>query len=215
MPTYLTQAERKSYHDAAKIAELNIKLINDSTAVALDYGLFRKGDLDAEKARNVLFIDFGHSKLGVFVCSFTKSEMNVLEQEYARNLGCRDIDYQLIEFYRQVFEKSSGGLDLMESKKAYVKLMESVERQRKILSGNLEHDLNIEYLMEENDLNYTMTREQFEKICEPIFIVVKKILAKVKDDLKAKNIELHSIELIGGGSRIPSFIQSVKEVFKI
>jgi heat shock protein 4 len=40
-------------------------------------------------------------------------------------------------------------------------------------------------------------------------------LAKVKDDLKAKNIELHSIELIGGGSRIPSFIQSVKEVFKI
>jgi heat shock protein 4 len=40
-------------------------------------------------------------------------------------------------------------------------------------------------------------------------------LAKVKDDLKAKNIELHSIELSGGGSRIPSFIQSVKEVFKI
>jgi len=33
--------------DAAKIAELNIKLINDSTAVGLDYGLFRKSDLDA------------------------------------------------------------------------------------------------------------------------------------------------------------------------
>ncbi len=47
VPTYLTQAERKAYYDAAKIAELNIKLINDSTAVALDYGLFRKGDLDA------------------------------------------------------------------------------------------------------------------------------------------------------------------------
>lgn len=73
VPTYLTQAERKAYHDAARIAELNIKLINDSTAVALDYGLFRKGDLDAEKPRNVLFIDFGHSKLGVFACSFTKS----------------------------------------------------------------------------------------------------------------------------------------------
>ena len=73
VPTYLTQAERKGYYDAAKIAQLNIKLINDSTAVALDYGLFRKGDLDAEKPRNVLFIDFGHSKLGIFVCSFTKT----------------------------------------------------------------------------------------------------------------------------------------------
>lgn len=36
--------------------------------------------------------------------------------------------------------------------------MENIEKQRKILSGNLEHDLNIEYLMEENDLNYTMKR---------------------------------------------------------
>lgn len=103
VPTYLTQAERKAYFDAAKIAQLNIKLINDSTAVALDYGLFRKSDLDAEKARNVLFIDFGHSKLGVFACSFTKSEMNVLEQEFSRNLGCRDIDYHLYEFYRAHF----------------------------------------------------------------------------------------------------------------
>lgn len=78
VPTYLTQTERKAYFDAAKIAELNLRLINDSTAIALDYGLFRKADLDAEKPRNVLFIDFGHSKLGVFTCSFTKTEMNVL-----------------------------------------------------------------------------------------------------------------------------------------
>ena len=47
VPTFLTQAERKGYYDAARIADLHIKLINDSTAVALDYGLFRKGDLDA------------------------------------------------------------------------------------------------------------------------------------------------------------------------
>lgn len=84
--------------------------------------------------------------------------MNVLEQEFCRNLGCRDIDYHLYEFYRKIFEKSSGGLDLAESKKAYIKLMETIERQRKILSGNMEHDLNIEYIMEENDLNYTMKR---------------------------------------------------------
>jgi len=84
--------------------------------------------------------------------------MNVLEQEYARNAGCRDIDYALYEFYRGIFEKSSGGLDLAESKKAYVKLMESIEKQRKVLSGNLESDINIEYLMEDNDLNYCMKR---------------------------------------------------------
>jgi heat shock 70kDa protein 4 len=46
VPAYLTQAERKAYLDAAKIAELNItRLINDSTAISLDYGMFRKKDL--------------------------------------------------------------------------------------------------------------------------------------------------------------------------
>ena len=67
--------------DAARIAELGVtRLINDSTAIALDYGIFRKNDLDASVPRNVMFIDFGHSKLSVFVCSFTKAEMNMLEQ---------------------------------------------------------------------------------------------------------------------------------------
>jgi molecular chaperone DnaK (HSP70) len=47
VPSYLTQTERKALLDAAKIAELNVtRLINDSTAIALDYGMFRKSDLD-------------------------------------------------------------------------------------------------------------------------------------------------------------------------
>jgi molecular chaperone DnaK (HSP70) len=36
------------------------------------------------------------------------------------------------------------------------------------------------------------------------------VLTKVKEQLKAKGIELHSIEMIGGGTRIPAFISSVK-----
>lgn len=96
VPTYLTQQERKAFLDAAKIAELQVtRLINDSTAIGLDYGMFRKADLDKEKPRNVLFIDFGHSKLSIFACNFTQTEMNVLEQEYCRHIGCRDIDYHL------------------------------------------------------------------------------------------------------------------------
>jgi heat shock protein 4 len=59
--------------DAAKIAELNVtRLLNESTAVALDYGIFRKNDLDPKTAKNILFVDFGHSKFSTFACSFTK-----------------------------------------------------------------------------------------------------------------------------------------------
>lgn len=88
--------------------------------------MFRKNDLDAAIQRNVLFIDYGHSKLSLFACSFTNSEMSVLEQEHYRNIGCRDIDYLVYEFYRGIFEKSSGGSDISENKKAVVKLMENI-----------------------------------------------------------------------------------------
>jgi len=57
--------------DAARIAEFNvIRLINESTAIALDYGMFRKKHLDEKVAKNVLLIDFGHSKLGLTTCAF-------------------------------------------------------------------------------------------------------------------------------------------------
>jgi heat shock protein 4 len=102
------------------------RLLNESTAISLDYGMFRKNELDATTPRNVLFIDFGHSKLSVFACAFTNSEMSVLEQEHCRHIGCRDMDHQLYEFYRAHFEKTSGGCDLNESKKAIVKLMENI-----------------------------------------------------------------------------------------
>lgn len=79
MPTYFTQQERKAVFDAARIAEFNIvRLINESTAIALDYGMFRKKFLDEKVPKNVLLIDFGHSKLGLTVCSFLSNEMTVL-----------------------------------------------------------------------------------------------------------------------------------------
>ena len=142
IPSYLTQTERKGILNAAKIAQLHVtRLINESTAIALDYGIFRKADLDPKVPRNVLFLDFGHSSLKIFCCSFTKEEMNVLYQDYERNIGCRDLDSAMYEFYRQKFEQSTG-LNLGENRKATVKLMENLQRQRKILSGNVEFEMN-------------------------------------------------------------------------
>lgn len=43
VPPFMTQMERKAVLDAARIAEIHVtRLINESSAVALDYGMFRK-----------------------------------------------------------------------------------------------------------------------------------------------------------------------------
>lgn len=74
VPSYFTEFERKSLLDAAKIADVDvIRLFNESSAVALGYGIFRKADLTKD-ARNVVFVDMGHSKLSAFCASFTKDK---------------------------------------------------------------------------------------------------------------------------------------------
>jgi len=47
IPSYCSNVERQALLDAAKIADLKVqRVINESTAVALQYGFFRKRDLD-------------------------------------------------------------------------------------------------------------------------------------------------------------------------
>lgn len=48
VPSYFTEQERKALLDACKIAEIPLeRLLNETTGVAINYGLFRKAELDA------------------------------------------------------------------------------------------------------------------------------------------------------------------------
>ena len=65
--------------DSAQMAGLNcLRLMNETTAVALAYGIYKQ-DLPApeEKPRNVVFVDLGHSDLQISVCSFNKGKLKV------------------------------------------------------------------------------------------------------------------------------------------
>ncbi|KAH0629749.1 hypothetical protein JD844_012087, partial [Phrynosoma platyrhinos] len=77
VPCFYTDAERRSVMDATQIAGLNcLRLINETTAVALAYGIYKQ-DLPAleEKPRNVVFVDIGHSAYQVSVCAFNKGKL--------------------------------------------------------------------------------------------------------------------------------------------
>lgn len=48
VPAYFNQAERRAVLQAARMADLKVlQLINDNTAVALNYGVFRRKDINA------------------------------------------------------------------------------------------------------------------------------------------------------------------------
>ena len=93
VPTYTTNIERQGYLDAAEIAGIKcLRLINESTAIALTYGFFKKSEFDPDRSRTVAFVDFGHSKLTVTFSSFKPGFSKVLMTHSDRNIGARQID---------------------------------------------------------------------------------------------------------------------------
>ena len=78
-------------------------MINESTAVGLAYGFFRKSDLDDKNPRYVAFVDFGHSKLTVTIASFIKGKMKIVCHHSDRNLGARNMDYFLADILGDEF----------------------------------------------------------------------------------------------------------------
>lgn len=164
IPNYASNAERTAYLDAAQIAGINcVRLINEGTATALTYGFFRKADLDEKKERIVAFVDFGHSKLSVTFASFVKSKMKILGTYSNKNLGARQIDFALFDMLGGEFAKKYG-CDPRESVRCRLRMLDSIEKVRKLLSGNKEADVHCESLMEDEDLHRNIKRDDLEEL---------------------------------------------------
>lgn len=98
VPSYFSNAERQAVLDAAEVANIKcLRLINESTAIALNYGFFRRSDLHEKDARIVAFVDLGHSKCTVTIASFIKGKMRIIIHKSDRNIGARNFDYLLVD----------------------------------------------------------------------------------------------------------------------
>ena len=177
-PVYATDAERRALLDAAQIAGLNcLKLMNETTAVALSYGLYNNNLPEAsEKPHTVVFVDFGYVHLQVSAVSYHKGKLRVLATAYDNNLGGRDFDKVLMDHFQQDF-KTRYKLDTYTNIRARLRLRAECEKLKKLMSSNSSViPLNIECFMNDVDVSGKMKREDFEKLSEGLFARVKKTL---------------------------------------
>lgn len=162
VPSYFSNVERQGILDAAEIAGLKcIRLINDSTAIALNYGFFRKADLPDKDARNVVFVDLGHSKTTITIASFLKGKTRIVIHKSDRNLGARNMDACLVEKLGEEFAKKYGA-DPRKNIRARLRMLDAIEKQRKILSGVKHATIHLESLLEDEDLHKNIDRGEFE-----------------------------------------------------
>ncbi|KAF9931348.1 adenyl-nucleotide exchange factor sse1 [Linnemannia zychae] len=213
IPSWFSDIQRRAVLDASEIAGLNVlRLINDSTAVALGYGI-TKTDLPEDKPRNVCFVDVGHSTYTVSIVSFIKGQLTVKARAFDRHFGGRDFDRMLVDHFAAEF-KTKYGIDVKSNGKAMIRLMAGCEKLKKILSANAQAPLNIESIMEDRDVSSMMKRTEFEELAKDLISRVEVPLKKVLEDSGLTIEDIDSVEMTGGSTRIPALKERVQAFFQ-
>lgn len=211
VPPFFNDAQRTAMLDAAKIAGLNpLRLMNETTAIALAYGLLRS--LPEKDPIKVMFVDVGHGSTNVAIVSFVAGKLTVVGTTSDRHLGGRNFDRALVDHLAQ-YIKTKYKLDVLSDTKATLKLFKECERIKITLSANSKVPFNIEYIMNDTDVSGEIERPQFEELVAPLLDRLCVPVQKLLDATKTTKEELYAIEVVGGAVRIPAVQRKLKEFF--
>ncbi|KAJ7621125.1 heat shock protein 70 family [Roridomyces roridus] len=213
VPGWYTDLQRRALLDAAAIAGLNpLRLINDTTAVALGYGITKSDLPEPENPRHVVFVDVGHSSLSASVVAYSKGQLVVKSAAYDRNLGGRDIDYALVRHFSEEFT-TKYKIDVLSNPKATFRLAAACEKLKKVLSANAESPLNVESIMNDVDATSKLSREEMEGLVSGVLDRIVAPLQRVLADSGLTLDEIDAVELVGGSTRVPAVRARIQEAF--
>ena len=211
VPAYFNDAQRQATKDAGKIAGLEVlRIINEPTAAALAYGL------DKNEAGVIAVFDLGGGTFDVSVLEVGDGVFEVKSTNGDTFLGGEDFDQAIIDFLADEF-KSDQGIDLRGDKMALQRLKEAAEKAKIELSSTTQTEVNLPFITADasgpKHLNVKMTRTKLEQLVETL---IKRSLEPCRKALKDAGVsagEIDEVILVGGMTRMPKIIDTVKEFF--
>ncbi|KAF8841856.1 actin-like ATPase domain-containing protein [Paxillus ammoniavirescens] len=217
VPPYYSQFERDAVIDAVDIAGMRtLALINDGTAVAINYAMTRTFSPTPEY--HVIY-DAGASSTRATVVSFAAAEdpktkasyteISVLGVGFDRSTSGTDLDRRLREILIEKFI-TQHRRDIRRDKRGMAKLWKEAGRVKAILSANTEAMSIVESVAFDIDFKTKVTREQFERACSDLR---SRFAKPVYDALANAGLSLDhisSVILTGGSSRTPMVQAAIK-----
>jgi molecular chaperone DnaK len=210
VPAYFNDAQRQATKDAGKIAGLEVlRIINEPTAAALAYGM--------DKANQTVAVyDLGGGTFDVSILEIGDGVFEVRSTNGDTFLGGEDFDLKLVDYLADEFKKEQG-IDLRSDKMALQRLKEAAEKAKIELSSSQSTEINLPFITADasgpKHMQLKLTRSQFERLVEDL---VKRTLAPCEKALKDAGMqkgEIDEVILVGGMSRMPQVIETVKNFF--
>jgi len=210
-PPNWPDTRRRSLLDAARVAGFNVlRLMNETTAVALNYGILRP--LPADKPIRVVFVDMGFAHTQAAVVELQQGKLTMLGHECDEHIGGRDLTRLLTEHLAGVFKEKTG-LDVLSNPKGLIRLSAGAEKLKKTLSANSDGTCNVECMMEDTDFSSAVNRAQLEEMAAPYFQRITPMLQQLLKSTNTALDQVHSVEIIGGGVRVPAVRKVLADFF--
>jgi len=212
VPAYFSDSQRQATKEAGEIAGLNVKrIINEPTAASLAYGLDKKSqDL------KIAVFDLGGGTFDISILELGDGVFEVKSTNGDTHLGGDDFDHLIIDWMAEEFLKDEG-VDLRKDPMALQRLKEAAEKAKIELSSSTSTEINLPYIMPVDGipkhLVKTLTRANFEKICDKLFQSCIEPCKSALKDSGLKTSDIDEVLLVGGSTRIPAIQQLVEKFF--
>jgi len=211
VPAYFNDAQRQATKDAGKIAGLEVlRIINEPTAASLAYGLDKKG------GQKIAVYDLGGGTFDVSILEIGDGVFEVKSTNGDTFLGGEDFDDEIVNYLINEFKKDNG-IDLRTDKLALQRLKEAAEKAKIELSSATQTEINLPFITADKTgpkhVNLKFTRAKLEALVEKL---IERTLAPCKTALKDSGFsaaEINEIVMVGGMTRMPKVIETVKNFF--
>ena len=211
VPAYFNDSQRQATKDAGKIAGLDVlRIINEPTAAALAYGLEKKG------SGTIAVYDLGGGTFDVSILEIGDGVFEVKSTNGDTFLGGEDFDQTVIDYLADEFKKEQG-IDLRNDRLALQRLKEAAEKAKIELSSSSQTDVNLPFITADasgpKHLNIKLSRSKLESLVGDL---IRRTVGPCKAALKdagLKASEVKEVILVGGMTRMPKVVETVKEFF--
>ncbi|MES3030266.1 MAG: molecular chaperone DnaK [Pseudomonadota bacterium] len=211
VPAYFNDAQRQATKDAGKIAGLEVlRIINEPTAAALAYGL------DKNDGKKIVVYDLGGGTFDVSILEIGDGVFEVKATNGDTFLGGEDFDMRIVEYLADEFKKETS-VDLRKDKLALQRLKEEGEKAKKELSSVPQYEVNLPFISMNASgplhLNIKLSRAKLEALVEDLITRTVGPCEQALKDAGLKKSDIDEVILVGGMTRMPKVVDTVKEFF--
>jgi molecular chaperone DnaK len=211
VPAYFDDAQRQATKQAGEIAGLKVeRIINEPTAASLAYGL------DKKNAQKIAVYDLGGGTFDISILELGDGVFEVKATNGDTHLGGDDFDEALVDYICSEFKKEYA-VDLKADKQALQRIRDAAEKAKIELSAASEVEINQPYITQKDGqplhLTMKLTRAKLESLVDDL---IQKTLKPVEACFKDAKLDPHDVDeviLVGGMTRMPKVIETVKEYF--